>query len=83
MPEDYKFTEYFEKRVMAKRPYLTKAMCIQVVECPVEVESQPDDERVRFWGPVDELGDRVLRVVTLQDRRTIHNAFIDRGYKRK
>jgi hypothetical protein len=29
----------------------------------------------------NELEGRVLRVVTLEDRKTIHNAFPDRGYK--
>jgi len=29
---------------------------------------------------VAELGGRYLRVVTLEDRRTIHNAFPDRGF---
>ena len=37
--------------------------------------------RFRFWGIIDELEHRVLRVVTLQDKKTIHNAFPDRGYK--
>jgi hypothetical protein len=39
------------------------------------------DNRIRFWGKVDELGDKVLRVVTLGDGVTIHNAFFDRGFK--
>ena len=43
---------------------------------------QPDG-RIRFWGKVEELGDRYLRVVTLQDGVTIHNAFIDRGFTRE
>ena len=29
-----------------------------------------------------ELEGRILRVVTLEDRLTIHNAFPDRGFKR-
>jgi hypothetical protein len=28
-----------------------------------------------------EEGARILRVVTLEDGETIHNAFLDRGYK--
>jgi hypothetical protein len=28
-----------------------------------------------------ELGGRALRVVTLGDRQTIHNAFLDRGFR--
>ena len=82
MPDKYAFTEYFEERVLEKRPYLSKAMCIQVVENSVRIEEQPDNKRIRFWAPVAELGGRIVRVVTLEDRKTIHNAFIDRGYKK-
>ena len=44
-------------------------------------EMQDDGDRVRFWAKVEELGGRYLRVVTLADEMTIHNAFPDRGYK--
>jgi len=76
----YKFTAYFENQVMRKRPYLTKEMCIQAVELPIRVEPQ-EQNRYRFWGRVDELQGRFLRVVTLSDKRTIHNAFLDRRFK--
>ena len=79
MPE-YKFTEYFEKEVLRKRPYLQKAWCIHVIQNAVRSEIQ-EHNRVRFWAPVPELNDRYLRVVTFQDRVTIHNAFLDRGFK--
>ena len=78
--EAYRFTEYFEKEVLRKRPYLTKALCVRVVEKPLKVERQ-DDNRYRFWGRVEEMEGRVLRVVTLEDKHTIHNAFLDRGYR--
>jgi len=77
---DYRFTEYFEKEVLRKRPYLKKEWCIRVIENPLKVERQ-EQNRFRFWGQIDELEDRVLRVVTLEDKKTIHNAFPDRGYK--
>ena len=79
MPE-YKFTAYFENEVLRKRSYLKKEWCIKVIENPIYVEVQ-DDNRVRFWGRVEELGDRIIRVVTLADRVTIHNTFPDRGFK--
>ncbi len=78
---EYAFTEYFETKVLAKRPYLSKTMCIRVLEAPIRKEVQPDGERVRFWGEVPELGNRYLRGVTLADGRTIHNAFPDRSFK--
>jgi hypothetical protein len=79
MPE-YKFTPYFENEVLRKRPYLKKEWCIQVVENPMKWEPQ-ENNRFWFWGRIPELGDRVLRVVTLEDKLTIHNAFPDRGFK--
>ena len=78
--DKYKFTEYFEKEVLGKRPYLKKEWCIQVIENPVKVESQ-EHNRFRFWGVIAEIEGRVLRVITLEDKKTIHNAFPDRGFR--
>jgi hypothetical protein len=47
---------------------------------PLKVEPQ-EHNRLRFWGAVPEFEDRILRVVTLSDKKTIHNAFPDRGFK--
>lgn len=77
---EYWFTEYFETEVLRKRPYLKKEWCIQVVDQPLRYEPQ-EHNRFRFWAAVPELGGRVLRVVTLEDKLTIHNAFPDRGFK--
>ena len=35
---EYKYTEYFEKEVLRKRPYLRKEWCVQVIENPIKVE---------------------------------------------
>jgi hypothetical protein len=78
---DFSFTWYFQSKVLAKRPYITREMCIRVVRDPVRIELQTDCERVRFWAQVPELGGRFLRVVTLADRRSIHNAFPDRRFR--
>jgi hypothetical protein len=40
-----------------------------------------EGNRYRFWGHIEELGGRALRVVTLEDKVTVHNAFPDRGFK--
>lgn len=76
----FKYTEYFETKVLAKRPYLTREMCIHVVQHPLQKEVQEDGERVRFWAAVPELSGRYLRVITLADEQTIHNAFPDRRF---
>ena len=76
----YGFTVYFRNEVLRKRPYLKKEWCIQVLENPIRSERQ-EKNRYRFWGRIEELEGRVLRVVTLEDKITIHNAFPDRGFK--
>ena len=77
----YKYTEYFEKEVLRKRPYIKKEWCVRIVNNPVKVEKQ-ELNRYRFWGEIQELDGRFLRVVTLEDKITIHNAFPDRRFKR-
>jgi hypothetical protein len=76
----YRFTAYYENEVLRKRPYLKKEWCIRVLENPLRSERQ-EKNRYRFWGRIEELEGRVLRVVTLEDKITIHNAFPDRGFK--
>ena len=77
---NYSFTDYFEKEVLRKRPYLKKEWCVSVIENPLRVELQ-ENNRFRFWGSIPELEGYVLRVITLSDKKTIHNAFPDRRFK--
>ena len=77
---DYRFTAYFENHVLRKRPYLQRMWCVAVIDAPTRSEPQEGD-RWRFWAPVPELGGRYLRVITLADKVTIHNAFPDRRFK--
>jgi hypothetical protein len=74
-----KTTLYFDQQVLRKRPYLSQEMCEAVVAAPEHSERQVDG-RVRYWGRPPELAGRWLRVVTLSDRETIHNAFPDRRF---
>ncbi|MBA2443499.1 MAG: hypothetical protein H0V53_14040 [Rubrobacter sp.] len=75
-----KTTWYFEERVLKiKRPYLHREWCEQVVQAPIRTERQPDG-RVRHWAFVAQLG-KHLRVITLEDGETIHNAMPDRRFK--
>jgi hypothetical protein len=76
---EYGYTDYFEKEVLRKRPYLKKEWCIRVLEKPVRFEPQ-EKNRYRFWAAIPELQGRYLRVITLEDKVTIHNAFPDRGF---
>jgi len=52
----------------------------RVLENPLKSEPQ-EGNRYRFWGQIQELESRILRVITLEDKVTIHNAFPDRGFK--
>jgi len=77
---NYRFTDYFENEVLEKRPYLKKEWSIRVIENPIRVEEQ-ENNRFRFFGAIAEIDNRILRVITLEDKVTIHNAFPDRGFK--
>ncbi len=59
-------------------------MCAEVLAAPLRRETQ-DDGRIRFWAAVRDTRDgkeRILRVVTLEDGVTLHNAFFDRDFPR-
>jgi hypothetical protein len=75
-------TLYFREQVLRKRAYLKLEWCLAVVAKPVEREVQADG-RIRFWGYIEELNGKALRVVTLEDGKTLHNAFPDSGYTRR
>jgi len=75
-------TRYFMEQVLRKRPYIELLWCEAVIQAPLRREAQPDG-RVRFWGAVVDPRDgktRYLRVVTLDDGVTLHNAFFDRDF---
>ncbi len=78
--QGYKFTNYFLFEVLRKRPYLKKEYCIRVLKNPLKTEKQ-ENNRYRFWGRIEELDNKFLRVITLSDKITIHNAFLDRRFK--
>ena len=77
-----KATRYFEEQVLRKRPYIRPEWCESALVDPLRKEMQADG-RLRFWWKIDALsGDkpRYLRVVTLADGETVHNAFLDRDF---
>lgn len=80
-----KTTRYFDEQVLRKRPYLRLSWCAEVLKAPLHREEQPNG-RIRYWGEVTrpgETGSRYLRVVTLADGETIHNAFFDRRFRKE
>jgi hypothetical protein len=75
-----KTTRYFREQVLRKRPYIRAEWCERILAEPIAHAVQSDG-RIRFWGKVPEFGSRVIRVVTLVDGETVHNAFPDRDFK--
>jgi hypothetical protein len=80
---EMKTTRYSGEQVLRKRPYINPYQCAEVIARPLRRLIQ-DDGRIRHWGRVVDGRDgttRVLRVVTLDDGETIHNAFFDRDFR--
>jgi hypothetical protein len=78
-----KTTRYFEEQVLRKRPYIRREWCAMAVANPLRTERQ-EDGRLRLWFKVQAMAGNaphVLRVVTLEDGETIHNAFFDRNFR--
>ena len=78
-----KTTRYFEEQVLRKRPYIERDWCAQVLAAPLRRDVQSDG-RIRHWGRISVSGEarpRFLRVVTLEDGETVHNAFFDRNFR--
>lgn len=77
-----KTTRYFDEQVRRKRPYLREEWIIATVAAPARKLTQQDG-RIRLWGRIELEDGRtyMLRVVTLADGETVHNAFFDRDYK--
>jgi hypothetical protein len=77
-----KTTEYFKAiRNRPDRKMILDEWIERVVANPIAEVAQQDG-RVRRWGVIPEMGDRILRVVLLPDGETVHNAFFGRSYPR-
>jgi len=76
-----KVTNYFAAlRDRPDRVIIQDAWIERAVREPL-AESIQSDGRIRRWTLVPEMGDRYLRVVLLDDRETVHNAFFDRRFR--
>jgi len=80
-PPPFWRTAYFDSEIFA-RPDRSEVRVVDIISGllqPARIAVQPDG-RVRFWYYVARV-DRWLRIVTLADRVTVHNAFFDRGFR--
>lgn len=72
-------TDYFDNMQPIKHPEVSREVAFWVFENYTHEEVQQDG-RYRRWAYVEELGHWV-RVILLDDGVTVHNAFIDSGFK--
>ena len=76
-----KFTQYFlRNRERPDRRWIRLEWIERVVQSPLKKVVQKDG-RIRLWGRIDEADGKVLRVILLKDKKTVHNAFFDRQFK--
>jgi hypothetical protein len=78
-----KTTDYFDNFASQKHPEVQQEWIQYVLLNPVKTEKQSNN-RISYGGNILEAENRVLRVITLEDSVTVHNAFFDRNfYKRQ
>lgn len=76
-----KFTAYFlATRERPDRSAIPTEWIEQTVRSPDHRAVQRDG-RIRLWKAIAEAEGRWLRVVLLEDGETVHNAFLDRGFR--
>jgi len=66
-------TQLRPDRVTIKMEWIELAFCNPVFD---QVQS---DGRIRRWAYIEEI-EKYLRIVVLEDKETVHNAFFDRSY---
>ncbi len=76
-------TAYFTAmRTRPDRASIRMEWIEQTVLDPHHEETQADG-RIRRWARIPEAGGRWLRVILLEDGKTLHNAFFDRRFQEK
>ena len=76
-----KTTRYFNwVRLRPDRAWIALDWIERAIHEPIREHVQTDG-RIRRWARVPEAGNRVLRVVLLNDGETVHNAFFDRTFR--
>jgi hypothetical protein len=76
-----KYTNYFKHTRLREDRKNIKLEWIKQVFEQAEKEEIQSDGRIRRWAKIVEV-DKYLRIVILEDKETIHNAFFDRSYKK-
>jgi hypothetical protein len=76
-------TEYFRHTRHRSDRVGIRDEWIEQVICHPEKEEIQSDGRIRRWARISEIENRALRVILLDDGKTVHNAFFDRDYQEK
>ena len=75
-----KTTQYFRyTKIRPDRAQIKDEWIESVMKNPVKEEVQSDG-RIRKWGKIKEVN-KILRVIILEDGKTVHNAFFDRSFR--
>ncbi len=77
-----KFTEYFYFTKQRSDRAGIKAEWIEQTFNKPDYEELQSDGRIRRWAFIEE-ANKFLRVIILEDKETIHNAFFDSSFKLK
>jgi len=76
-----KTSQYFKfMKTRPDRAFIKEEWIVSTVQKPLKKEIQSDG-RVRMWAKINEAGGKFLRVILLDDHKTVHNAFFDRTFK--
>lgn len=76
-----KFTQYFlYTRQRSDRKNIEIKWIQYAIEHPIKEVIQSDG-RIRRWAKISAANDKYLRVILLEDGKTVHNAFFDRSFK--
>lgn len=77
-----KTTDYFETIAQVNHSEVRREWCEDVLRNPIKAEVQLNG-RISFWANIPEANGRALRIITLEDGETVHNAFFDRNFYRR
>jgi len=77
-----KATDYFLNFAQQKHPEVKVEWIAYVLEHPIQRILQ-DNARFSYWANIEAADGRALRVITLEDGETVHNAFFDRNFLKR
>ncbi len=76
-----KTTQYFEHvRQRSDRAWIQLDWIKETIR-DADFFAMQSDGRLRYWKKIEAAEGRYLRVITLEDGETVHNAFFDRSFK--